>query len=697
MKSNQENLDLELCRGPAANVNFSQVDALFDEVWAKGRHQLTLSEMRRLSACAGMESGWLPRSQGGGLFVGVRTTREFGLVIEAGMSPTAGDGGTGDLRRPREIVGASTALTDAADFLERFESSRVFRMFGAAHQRDTARRRLLALFGTLLALAERYGTGASGSKLALEELVFETGGGGARCRIGPPASGPVPRPIAKIGKLLRPQSIGLIGASASKMNFGRIILKNLLASGYDPNKIVIIRPNETLIDGVRCVESLRTLEYKLDLLVVAVGAEAVFDLVEEVIGLDAAASVMLIPGGLGETRKSREAAQRMSASIEAAHRREGGGPVFLGGNCLGVVSHRGGYDSWFIPQDRLPRVRKKARRNSALVSQSGAFMIMRLSQNPWLDPDTMVAVGNQCDLTHGDLLTYLTQDDQIEVVGFYIEGFRDLGGLAFARAVRTAVLKGKQIVVYKAGRTAAGGIAALGHTASMAGEHALCQSVLAQAGAIVVSDIAQFDDVFYMASALHGKVCGGNRLGAVSGAGFETVGIADSLCGEDFAMQVAPLGEATGARLAQILTDKKLDALMEVRNPLDINPGADDETHAQCVRAMLEDQNIDAVVVGLDPVSPAMRALERSARTDFDIHSPESVVQLLAKVAATTPKLVVGIIDGGRLYDAMAGKLMDAGVCVFRSAQRGVEALVKYSGVRIYTQALRRAQESPEP
>ncbi len=54
------------------------------------------------------------------------------------------------------------------------------------------------------------------------------------------------------------------------MNFGRIILRNLMGSGYDKERLTIIRPGETEIDGVKCVESLKALDHKLDLLIVAV-------------------------------------------------------------------------------------------------------------------------------------------------------------------------------------------------------------------------------------------------------------------------------------------------------------------------------------------------------------------------------------------------------------------------------------------
>jgi acyl-CoA synthetase (NDP forming) len=379
----------------------------------------------------------------------------------------------------------------------------------------------------------------------------------------------------------------------------------------------------------------------------------------------------------------------MAARINAAHARPGGGPVFLGGNCLGVVSHPGGYDSWFIPLERLPKPQKKAERSAAMLSQSGAFMITRLSHNPWLDPRYMLAVGNQTDLTHGDLLSDFADRAEIETIGVYVEGFRDLDGLDFARAVRRAVCKGKDVVVYTAGRTLPGTVAARGHTASEAGDYAVAESVLRHAGAMVADDVTRFDDLIYVAGALHGKTLGGRRLGAISGAGFEAVSMADSIASDSFAMEMGALEPATVGRVQEILKAKRLDALVEVGNPIDINPGADDEAHLQVAEAFLLDPNVDAVVVALDPTAPAVRALESSRlRPGHDIDDPASTVALMPPLAAGTDKPVIGVIDAGRLYDAFAARLMDAGVCVFRNCARATTALANYVEARLYAAGL---------
>lgn len=636
------------------------------------------------------------------LRIRLENTREFGMVLSAGSGGLDADLDASNFARDRAAVHAAAELTDAALFLQLFRRTLVWRKIAAAAARDgqpMPDQPLTACFDALLALAASQ---AAGQAHVLQCLEIELAAGGdrlsisaAQCRFGAPGPTRLPRPIHKIDKLIHPASIGIIGVSSSSMNFGRIILRNLMGSGYDKARLCVIRPGESEIDGVRCVEGLKALEHKLDLLIVAVAASAVYDLVDEIIESDAVESVMLIPGSLGETRASREPAAALAGRINAAHGRPGGGPIFLGANCLGVVSHPGGYDSWFIPLERLPKPAKKPVRNSVMLSQSGAFMITRISQNPWLDPRYMLALGNQTDLTHGDMLSWFAERPEIETIGIYIEGFKDGDGLDFVRAVRKATLNGKQVVVYKSGRTVAGMGGVMGHTASIAGDPVLFESVVRQAGAIVAEDFNSFDDLFYIAGAMHRKKIGGGRLGAISGAGFEAVGMADFTQSDGNSMEMGALEPDTVKQVEAILVARKLDALVEVRNPIDINPGADDEAHLQIVEAFLADPNIDAVVVGLDPTAPSVRALEESRlRPGYDISDPKSTVNLMPPLVERHEKPVIAIVDGGQLYDAMSAGLMDRGVCVFRNCARGTRALVRYVAARRYAEALRSRRDS---
>ena len=677
---------------------------LFGRAAAAGRDSLNQEELGSLLSSLGLvfSPDVAPGQSQPAVELGLslKQTREFGMVISAGLGGLDADLQDGNFSKDRATVHAAAELTDAADFLGLFRRTFAYQKLAHIASRSGSSlpdRQLQACFAQVLALANNFSPSHPRAAFQLRKLVLNPVQVGdqlsiqaAHCEFDPPSTNRLSRPIHKIDKLIHPATIGIIGVSSNSMNFGRIILKNLMGSGYSKERMTIIRPGETEIDGVKCVESLKALDHKLDLLIVAVAASAVYALVDEIIETDAVESVMLIPGSLGETQASREPAAALAERINAAHGRPGGGPIFLGANCLGVVSHPGGYDSWFIPLERLPKPQKKPERNSVMLSQSGAFMITRLSQNPWLDPRYMLALGNQTDLTHGDMLAYFAGLPEIKTLGIYIEGFKDLDGLAFAKAVRQAVLNGKQVVVYKAGKTAPGMGGVMGHTASIAGDATLFESVLRQAGAIIAPDFNAFDDLFYIAGALHEKSIGGRRLGAISGAGFEAVGMADSIESDSFFMEMGALASDTVRHVEDILEAKKLNALVEVRNPIDINPGADDEAHLQIVQAFLQDPNIDAVVVGLDPTAPSVRALQSSKlRPGFDISDPKSTVHLMPALVQRNDKPVIGIVDGGQLYDAMSAALMDQGVCVFRNCARGTRALVRYIEARQYADALR--------
>jgi len=631
------------------------------------------------------------------LFVGLRATTEFGPIISAGLGGVEMEILARGTRKGAAVAIAPTGVVDGARFLELFRPTLSYQrlsgaMRGSRRLVDDAI--LLECFQAFIDTANHFSAVNPDARHHLVELEVNpfamTDGRMAPldgvCSFRPATAAAPPRPLAKIGHLLRPASAAIVGVSEKGMNMGRIILNNLFDAGFDRSRTWVIRPGVESVDGARCVASIADLPEKADLFVVAVGAPQVPGVVAELIDHDRANAVILIPGGLGEKAGSQELEQELRARIAGAHLRGDGGPVFLGGNSLGVVSHPGRYDTLFIPESKLPKSRAKATRRLCFMSQSGAFIISNLSRMPWLDPAFALSIGNQIDLTASDLLRFIADEPSIEVFAIYMEGFQPGDGLLFADAVRRVVAAGKDVIFYKAGRTGEGRSATAGHTASVAGDYAVCEAALKEAGALVAADFGEFGDFLRLALHLHRKTFAGNGLAAISNAGFESVGMADSIRLDGDELRLVKFAARTDERLAETLARHRLDALVDVKNPLDVTPMAPDAAFADVVSCLLEDDNVDLVVAGIVPLTPAMQTLPPGRLPGDSIDSPSSIASQLPQIVASQAKPVVAVVDSGAWFDPLAEKIQAGGVPTFRAADRAVRALCRYAAAKLRSQ-----------
>ena len=348
------------------------------------------------------------------------------------------------------------------------------------------------------------------------------------------------RPVENISRILKPACAAIIGVSEKGMNNGRIILRNLIGNGFDRTRLYVVKPGVDSIDGCRCVGTVADLPEKVDLFVLVIPAAGTPETLAKIAESDKAWSVIVIPGGLEEKSGTEAIAAEMRAALSEARAR-GAGPLINGGNCLGIRSVPGKYNTLFIPEHKLPMPKGKTA-PLAIISQSGAFAITRISKHPSINPKYTITLGNQMDLTIGDYLEYMRHDTGIRVFAVYVEGFKALDGLKTLRAAKAIAESGRSVVFYRAGRTSAGAGAAASHTASIAGDYPVTRELFSQAGAIVCETLQDFDDAITICTLLEGRKAKGNRLGAVSNAGFECVAIADNLG----AMKLAKFSEKNG-------------------------------------------------------------------------------------------------------------------------------------------------------
>jgi acyl-CoA synthetase (NDP forming) len=632
---------------------------------------------------------------GSEILLGVRNSRDFGPVITMGGGGLDVEYMAERLRDGRAAVLSSVGLAEAAAIPRLLEPLAFFGKLAAEFRGRKPLVAAQALAGTFLRfrdLAEAFSPFAAGSAFVIEEAEVNpfvvragrlvpldgvcrfsrakqlTPSGDVSCLARDNTGG--------IRRLLRPESIAVIGVS-EKMNIGHIILNNILKNGFPRDRVYVVKPGLGEIEGCRCVPAVRDLPETVDLFVLTLAAEQCAEVMREVVENERSRSVIIIAGGMAEKSGGGSIEDEIRGILARARERGKLVPVVNGGNCLGIASKPGLYDTTFIPDYKLPRP-KSPDSGLAVVSQSGAFMICRMSKLPTVEPVYAVSLGNQLDLTASDYMNALKDDPEVRVIAVYMEGFKPGDGLAFARAVREITSsEGRKVLVYKAGRSLEGRAATSSHTASVAGEYPVFRSVLEQAGAIVAADLAEFENFMKALVFLQGKACRGRRVGLISNAGFECVVLADNLK-NGAGLDLAAFTEGTTRRIGAALQPLGIDRLQDVHNPLDVTPVANDGVFVECARAILEDPGVDSAVVSNVPMTPAQQTLPSGPGHREDFLREGSFARRVVDLFGATDKPFVVCIDAGELYTPLAAYLESEGLPVFRRADEAVRFLRAY-------------------
>ncbi len=380
--------------------------------------------------------------------------------------------------------------------------------------------------------------------------------------------------IRNLDCLFKPRSIALIGASKRPQSVGAVLARNLFNAGFD-GPVMPVNPKHKAIEGVLTYADVDSLPITPDLAVISTPADSVPGIIDD-LGKRGTRAAIVISAGFGESRDPH-GKDLQQAMLDAAK------PYLLriiGPNCLGVMVPSLGLNASFCHLNPHPGKLAFAAQSGAIVTSVADWAYSRS-----IGFSHLISLGGMADVDFGDMLDYLANDPGTSAIMLYIESVKD--ARKFLSAGRAAA-RMKPVVVVKAGRHAEGARAAASHTGALAGIDAVYDAVFRRAGMLRVTSLIEvFDAVEVLAMANPPR---GDRLAILTNGGGIGVLATDALI--DDGGRLARLDETTIERL-----DAVLPPTWSHGNPVDIIGDAPGKRYADALGALMQDQNIDAVLV----------------------------------------------------------------------------------------------------
>ena len=272
--------------------------------------------------------------------------------------------------------------------------------------------------------------------------------------------------------LLSPRSVAIVGQSNDPTKAAGRPLKFLRQAGYD-GRVFPINPRRDEVLGERAYPSLAMLPEVPEHAYIVTGTDAAVEAVEECgrLGVKVAS---VLADGFAETGAAGIARE---ARLRDVVRRTG--LRLVGPSSLGVVNLRDGVmltanaalDEKDLPAGRIFVGSHSGTMIGALLSRGKARHVGFAGA---------VSVGNEVDLSLGEICAATLDDPDIDGYLLFLETLRKADQLrAFAVA---AAARGKPVLAYKLGRSAAARDLAATHTGALAGEDDVANVFLADCG-----------------------------------------------------------------------------------------------------------------------------------------------------------------------------------------------------------------------
>jgi acyl-CoA synthetase (NDP forming) len=292
--------------------------------------------------------------------------------------------------------------------------------------------------------------------------------------------------------MFAPRTIALIGASGDATKSTSRPQRFLRHHGY-AGRIIPVNPGRQEIFGEKAYPSLRAVPEPVDHAFIMVPTDGVREAVAQCCEKRVPV-VTIFSDGFAETGEAGRRKQEELLKLARAS-----GVRLLGPNCIGLL------DTHSHLALSVNAVLEKAVINPgpvAIVSQSGSMMggLMSRGAGRGIGFSRLVSVGNEVDLSVGEVTDIIVDDPETRVILLFMETIRDADRLA--AAARRAFAAGKPVIVFKLGRSDVGVELATSHTGAMTGSDDSAEAFFRANGVLRVE---QLETLFELPSLVLGQ------------------------------------------------------------------------------------------------------------------------------------------------------------------------------------------------
>jgi acetyl coenzyme A synthetase (ADP forming)-like protein len=381
--------------------------------------------------------------------------------------------------------------------------------------------------------------------------------------------------------IMNPESIAVVGATDRPGSVGLSVFRNILNAGYR-GILYPVNPRVKSVQSVKAYPRLADIPDEVDMAVIIVPAEMVPSMMEEAAAKQVKGVIVVSAGFKEVGGKGLELENRVKEIVKEHKIR------LVGPNCLGLINtnERVMLNASF--STKMPKAG-----NIAFISQSGALCtaVLDFAAGRDIGFSKFISFGNKADINEIDLLRYLKEDPETQVILMYLEDITN--GREFLETAREITWEvRKPMLAIKSGRSPEGARAAASHTGSLAGSDLAYDAIFRQSG---IQRVEGVNELFNYARAFASQpVPKGRQLAIVTNAGGPGIMTTDAAVRHG--LQLASLSEQTVEALK-----KDLPPTANIHNPVDVIGDATHERYEAAIRHVLEDENVDAAIVILTP------------------------------------------------------------------------------------------------